>query len=146
MTERSSVAEGQSLVLYDGVCGFCNRAVRFLLKRDGKDRLRFASLQSPMAQRILARHDAQTGGLDSVLLVQGYERPSEELLTRSAAAIEAARVLGGIWQLCAALYILPRFLRDAVYDFIAQRRYRMFGKFETCPLPDPSVKHKFLDL
>ena len=146
MTERPSISEGQSLILYDGVCGLCNRVVRFLMRRDGKNRLRFAALQSKLAQQVLARHQEQAGGMDTVLLVRDYEKPSEQLLMRSEAAIEAARMLGGMWTLCAALYALPRLVRDAGYDLIARRRYRMFGKFEACPLPDLSVQHKFLDV
>jgi predicted DCC family thiol-disulfide oxidoreductase YuxK len=146
MKGRPGISEGQDLVLYDGVCGLCNRVVRFLVKRDGKDRLRFATLQSPTALRIFARHPPQSSGLDTVLLVRDYEKASETVIARSAAAIEAARTLGGIWQLSAVLYIVPRFVRDSTYDLIAGRRYRMFGRFESCPLPDSSVQHKFLDL
>jgi predicted DCC family thiol-disulfide oxidoreductase YuxK len=138
--------ERQTLVLYDGVCGLCNRVVRFLLRRDRNDRLRFAALQSALAQRVLARHPVQAGAMDTVLLVRDYEKPSEQLLVRSEAAIEAARALGGVWALCAVLYVLPRFVRDAGYDLIAWRRYWMFGKLESCPLPDSSVQHKFLDV
>jgi predicted DCC family thiol-disulfide oxidoreductase YuxK len=138
--------EGYSLVLYDGVCGLCNRVVRFLLRRDRNDRLRFAALQSALAQRVMARHQEQAGAMDTVLLVRGHEKSSEQLLVRSEAAIEAVRTLGGGWALCAALYILPRFARDAAYDCIARRRYQIFGRFESCPLPDSSVQHKFLDV
>jgi predicted DCC family thiol-disulfide oxidoreductase YuxK len=138
--------DGYTLVLYDGVCGLCNRVVRFLAKRDGKDRLRFASLQSALAQRVLARHHVQAGEMDTVLLVRDYEKSSERLLVRSEAAIEVTRTLGGIWSWSVALYILPRFLRDAGYDLIARRRYRMFGKLESCPLPDSSVQQKFPDV
>jgi predicted DCC family thiol-disulfide oxidoreductase YuxK len=138
--------DGYTLVLYDGVCGLCNRVVRFLVKRDGKDRLRFASLQGALAQRVLARHHGRAGAMETVLLVRDYEKSSERLLVRSEAAIEVTRTLGGIWSWSVVLYILPRFLRDAGYDLIARRRYRMFGKLESCPLPDSSVQHKFLDV
>jgi predicted DCC family thiol-disulfide oxidoreductase YuxK len=137
--------EQRSLVLYDGMCGLCNRVVGFLVKRDRQDRLRFTALQSGPGREILARHDRSDGDLETVLFVQNWGEPSEELLTRSDAAISATRALGGIWRLAIAFCVVPRIVRDAVYNFIARRRYRLFGKFATCPAPDAAVKNKFLD-
>jgi predicted DCC family thiol-disulfide oxidoreductase YuxK len=137
--------EQRSLVLYDGMCGLCNRVVGFLVKRDRQDRLRFAALQSGPGREILARHDRSDANLETVLFVQNWGEPSEELLARSDAAISATRALGGIWRLAIVFYVVPRLVRDAVYNFIARRRYRLFGKFDTCPTPDAAVRHKFLD-
>ena len=137
--------EQRSIVLYDGTCGLCNRVVRFLLKRDRQDRLRFAALQSAPGREILARHDRSDADLETVLFVRNWGEPSEDLLSRSDAAISATRALGGSWRLAIVFYVVPRIVRDAGYNFIARRRYRLFGKFDTCPVPDAGVKHKFLD-
>lgn len=137
--------EQRSLVLYDGTCGLCSLVVRFLLKRDRRDRLRFAAMQSVPGREILARHDRGDADLETVLLVQNYGGPTEDLLSRSDAAISATRALGGIWRLVIVFFVVPRIVRDAGYNFIARRRYRLFGRFDTCPAPDAAVKHKFLD-
>jgi predicted DCC family thiol-disulfide oxidoreductase YuxK len=134
------------IVLYDGVCGLCNRLVQFLLKRDSHDRLRFASLQSDFAAVILKRHGADPHDLDTVYVVKDYEQPNEELLARSNAILFVLPELGGIWRLSGVSKVLPRWLRDRLYDLVAKNRYRMFGKYETCMLPEPGQRRKFLDV
>ncbi len=145
MMVQPTFGEERSLILYDGTCGLCNRVVRFLLKRDGHDRLRFAALQSAIGREVLARNNRRDSDLETVLLVRNCGGPAEELLARSEAAVSATQALGGIWRLAGVFYVLPRGVRDAAYNFIARRRYRMFGKFDSCPVPDPAVRHKFLD-
>ena len=134
------------IVLYDGVCGLCNRAVRFVLKRDCQDRFRFASLQSEFAARILRRHGIQPGNLDTFYLVTDHAQPGEQLSERSEAAIAVLRELGGIWALAALpLRVLPTPIRDWGYNLVARHRYRVFGKYDVCPLPEAKDRHKFLD-
>ena len=134
------------IVFYDGVCGLCNRLVQFLLKRDRNDRLRFASLQSEFATRVLSRHGIDPGDLDTLHVVENYEEPSEGVLNRSDAVLRATGELGGLWSLAAiAGSIIPRPLRDLFYRFVAKNRYRVFGKSETCMLPEPRHRAKFLD-
>ena len=135
------------IILYDGVCGFCNRFNQFVLKRDPGDRFRFASLQSDFAVKVLRRHGINPEDLDTVYLVLGYAQPSERLLARSDAALSILREIGGLWAAVAAmLNLTPKWFRDWGYNLIARHRYRIFGKFETCPLPEAKSRRKFLDV
>lgn len=132
-------------MLYDGVCGLCNRLTQFLLRHDSKDRLRYASLQSEFAGTILRRHGADPNDLDTVCVVLNYGEPNERVLVRSDAILQLGRELGGIWQVGTWGKILPRSIRDALYKLVARNRYRVFGKYETCILPEPRHRAKFLD-
>lgn len=132
------------IVLYDGVCGFCNRGVRFLLKRDRQDHLRFASLQSDFAIALLRRHGVDANRLDTLYVVADYGHPSESLLARADAVLFLARGMGSVWNVVRLLKILPRWARDRAYNLVARHRYRFFGKHESCPLPDERDRHKFL--
>ena len=135
------------LLLYDGVCGLCNRMVQYVLKNDRKDVFRFASLQSEVAGRILRRHDRYPASLDTVYLVVGFEESGERLLSRSEAVFYVLQQLGGTKLIIARLFrLLPLFVRDFLYDLVARQRYRIFGKHETCPVPDPQMRSKFVDL
>lgn len=135
------------IVLYDGVCGLCNRGVQFLLKRDKRGRLQFASLQSDFASKVLGRHGLDPNDLDTVYVVVNHDRPGEVVLDRSEAVLQTWHELGGAWKLLAAVSrIIPRSLRDVIYRFVATNRYHVFGKFETCMLPDPSQRSRFLDI
>jgi predicted DCC family thiol-disulfide oxidoreductase YuxK len=135
------------IILYDGVCGLCDRLVRFILKRDKRDVLRLASQQSEFAAEILRRHGVNPERLDTVYLVLNHQQPSERLLPRSDAASEILSQLGGIWHLPAGiLRLFPHGIRDRLYNLVARRRYQVFGKYESCPIPDSKDRHKFLDL
>jgi predicted DCC family thiol-disulfide oxidoreductase YuxK len=135
------------ILFYDGVCGLCNTLVQFLLKHDKRGCLRFASLQSDFAEKVLRRHGFDPKDLDTLHVVENYEQPGERLLQRSDAVLRAGRELGGHWSvLAAAAKIVPRSLRDIAYRFVAQNRYRVFGKYETCMLPNPNQRSRFLDI
>jgi predicted DCC family thiol-disulfide oxidoreductase YuxK len=135
------------IILYDGVCGLCNRLVQFLLKHDRQGRLRFASLQSDFAAKVLQRHGIDPKDLDTLHVVENYEQPGERVLQRSNAILRAGRELGGFWKISAtAAQVIPRVLRDLVYRFVAQNRYRVFGKYDTCMLPEPNQRSRFLDV
>jgi predicted DCC family thiol-disulfide oxidoreductase YuxK len=135
------------IILYDGVCGLCNRLVQFLIKRDKRGVLQFASLQSDFAAKILGRHGIDPTALDTFHLVVNYEQPEERVLSRGDAVLRAGRELGGFWKTLAAVaQIIPRPLRDLIYRFIARYRYQVFGKYETCMLPKPDQRSRFLDL
>ena len=140
-----SVPDSISVVLYDGVCGLCNRLNTFLLKRDRHDRFRFASLQSGFAAKLLQRHGADAIDLDTVYVVVDYSKPSERLLSRSDAILHVLQRLGGVWSLAAAGRIFPKPLRDAFYKLVASNRYRVFGKYDVCLMPEERFKNKFLD-
>lgn len=133
------------IILYDGVCGLCNRLVQFVLKRDKRDQFRFAALQSDMASTTLQRHDRDPHDLDTVYVVVDYGQPTERLLARSDAILFLLNRLGGVWKLAALGRVLPRILRDRFYKLVATNRYRVFGKFESCMLPEPKHRAKFLD-
>ena len=135
------------IVFYDGICGLCNRLVQFLLKRDRHDRLRFASLQSEFASKVLSRHGIDPKDLDTLHVVENYEQSDERVFNRSDAILRASRELGGIWKLAANIgRVVPRAFRDLFYRFVANNRYRVFGKYETCLLPEPRHRAKFLDM
>jgi predicted DCC family thiol-disulfide oxidoreductase YuxK len=132
------------LLLYDGVCGLCNRLVRFVLKRDTAARFRFASLQSDYAARILQRHGLELRDLDTVYVA---ESPGGRLKARSDAVIFILRELGGFWSVAATvLRIIPRPLRDWGYRIVTRHRYRVFGKYESCPPPETKYQDRFLDI
>jgi len=110
----------QLIVFYDGVCGLCNR---------------------------LIRHGIDPKDLDTVHVVENYQEPNELVLNRSDAILRASRELGGIWKLAANIgRIVPRAVRNLFYRFVANNRYRVFGKSETCMLPEPQHRAKFLDM
>ena len=135
------------IILYDGVCGLCNRFVGFVLKRDPRDQFRFAALQGPLSRVILGRHGLNPDALETVYLVIDYQLPSERLLSRSDAAIAVFARLGGVWQRVSRLMAsCPRRIRGWAYNTIAGSRYRYFGKYQSCPLPRPEDRHRFLDL
>lgn len=135
------------IIFYDGVCGLCNGLVQFLIKRDKRGALRFASLQSDFAAKVLRRHGIDPADLDTVRVVVNYEQPDERVLNRSDAILRACSELGGFWKAAAALgQVIPRPVRNLVYGFVARNRYQVFGKYDTCMLPEPSQRSRFLDI
>ncbi|HEV7474021.1 MAG TPA: DCC1-like thiol-disulfide oxidoreductase family protein [Pyrinomonadaceae bacterium] len=141
-----SQTNNHSIVFYDGVCGLCNHLVQFLLKRDAHDRFRFASLQSDFARNVLTRHGRDPHDLDTVYVVKDYNQSNEALLSHSDAILHMLNQLGGIWKLTGIGRVLPKVFRDAVYRTVARNRYRVFGKHESCMLPEPQHRQKFLDV
>ena len=135
---------GKSIVLFDGVCVMCNGGMRFALRRDRGDRLRFASLQGRFAADIAARHGVEIREIDTIYVVADYGLPSERLLARSAAVLHIAGALGGVWRAASLLRAGPAALLDRAYDIVAARRYRWFGRYDTCPIPTPAERAKFV--
>jgi predicted DCC family thiol-disulfide oxidoreductase YuxK len=134
------------VLLYDGVCGLCNKTVQFVLSHDRRGTLRFAPLQSSYGQSVVARHPALRN-VDSVVLVEPSSGAGRErVFTRSTAALRVVSYLGGAWKLLLAAYIIPRPIRNWLYDLVARYRYRFFGRYDTCLLPPPEVRARFLDL
>jgi len=139
--------DSNPIILYDGVCGLCNRLVQFLLKHDKQGRLRFASLQSHFAAKVLQRHGIDPKDLDTLHVIENYDQPDEGVLQRSDAILRAGRELGGLWGVSStAAKVIPRALRDLVYRSVARNRYRVFGKYDTCMLPEPNQRSRFLDV
>ncbi len=138
MDERVSES---AVVLFDGVCNLCNGAVQFMIDRDPKERLRFASLQSEAGRALLTKHGVELpeGEPDSIVLVAGGRAHDG-----SGAALRIAARLAFPWPLLAGLLVVPWFVRDIVYYLIARNRYRWFGKAEECRVPTPELKRRFL--
>ena len=133
------------LLLYDGVCGLCNRLVRFVLDRDRRGQFRFAALQSAMSKDLLKKYGRDPSDLDTFYAILDYGLPTERILRKGRAGIFVLRRLGGIWSPAVLASPLPDVLLDFVYDNIANRRYRWFGKLDACPLPKPGDAARFLD-
>ena len=129
----------RAYVLFDGVCNLCNASVLFIIDRDPGGHFAFAPLQSAEAARLLAERGYRGAELSSVLLVEGGRVHS-----RSTAALRVARRLGGGWPLLSAFMIVPRFIRDGVYDWIGRNRYRWFGRQEACRIPTPELASRFV--
>ena len=126
------------LVLFDGVCNFCNDAVLWLIDRDPRERLQFASLQSELGQRIV-RERGLSPELRSMAVVE-----EGRAYARSAAALRALRWLRFPWPLLYVLMLVPRFVRDAAYEYFAAHRYVWFGKSESCRVPTPALRRRFV--
>ena len=130
----------QAVVLFDGVCNLCHFSVGFIIDRDPKQYFKFASLQSDYGQDMLSRFRLNAQDFDSVVLIQ-----NGAYYTKSSAALRIARHLNPPYNLGAVFLVIPKFLRDIGYDFIAKHRYQWFGKQESCRLPTPELKARFLD-
>jgi predicted DCC family thiol-disulfide oxidoreductase YuxK len=128
------------VVLFDGVCNLCNRSVRFIIKRDKKKQFLFAALQGKTGQDILQQFNLPLNDFNSFILLEG-----DKIYTRSSSALRVARKLKGGWKLLYGFIIVPKFIRDAVYDTIARNRYKWFGKKDECMVPTPELKERFLD-
>lgn len=137
------------LVLYDGVCGFCDRLVRWLLDHDPEGRLRYAPLQGETARALRARHPEIPEDVDTVVYVLASLGPDpdaagERVYLRSEAVFRIFEVLGGPWRRVAWLGVLPRALTDLAYRLFARIRYRVFGRFDACRIPNGAEKQRFL--
>jgi predicted DCC family thiol-disulfide oxidoreductase YuxK len=133
-----------SVLLYDGLCGFCDWTVRLVLWADRKGIVRFAPLQGPFASDVITRHP-ELADVDSLILVEDAGSDHERVRVRSDGALGVARLLGGPWRLMAIFALVPRPLRDWAYDAFARHRYGIFGHFDACPLPPQEVRSRFLD-
>jgi len=134
----------EPVLLYDGLCGFCNGLVQFALKWDRMGTMQFAPLQGVFAREVLARHPRLVGA-DSLVMVELPGESGERVRVRSDAAIAVAEYLGGAWGYVAALRVIPRALRDFVYDRFADARYAVFGRLSACPVPTAEQRARFID-
>ncbi len=131
--------QDKKIILFDGVCNLCNGAVVFIIKRDKKDVFRFAALQSEIGEKLLRKHQIDPEKTDSIILVD-----DNNAFAKAGAALRIAQQLSGLWPALAILRIVPRFISNSVYDWIASNRYQWFGKKESCMIPTPELKAKFL--
>lgn len=128
------------IVLFDGLCNLCDRSVQFVLRRDHKKRFLFASLQGEKGQELLRQFKLPDNDFHSFILIEG-----EKVYTRSTGALRVLRQLGAGWKILYSLIIIPRFIRDGVYNWIARNRYKWLGKKEQCWVPTPELRERFLD-
>ncbi len=130
---------GTDIILFDGVCNLCNGLVRFIIKRDKIGRFKFASLQSDFGRQWLQQIGKTNNEFDSVVLVK-----EKKYYLKSTGVLKILKDLGGVWKVFYIFMIVPRPIRDFVYDMIAKSRYRIFGKRDTCMIPTPDLKERFL--
>jgi len=131
---------GQPIILFDGVCNFCNNAVNFVIKRDPKSVFKFATLQSSVAQEILKSHNLDNAEMNSFVLIE-----NDKIYSKSTAALKVCRRLKGLWPLMYGFIIVPKLIRNGIYNWIAKNRYAWFGKKEVCMVPSPDVRARFLN-
>jgi predicted DCC family thiol-disulfide oxidoreductase YuxK len=130
----------QPIILFDGVCNFCNSAVNFVIKRDKKSVLKFAPLQSEFAKRILVNHHLSSEDLSTFLFLE-----NNQVYKKSTAVLKACKYLKGLWPLLYGLIVVPKFIRDGIYNWVAKNRYQWFGKKEVCMIPTADVRSRFLN-
>ena len=128
-----------AIVLFDGVCNFCNASINFVIEHDKAGYFKFAPLQSEIGEELIAEHGIDTIETDSVILVE-----NGRVYTHSNAALGIAKHLDGIWSWATVFKVVPRPIRDLAYKFIARNRYRLFGRRDACMMPTPEVRARFL--
>jgi predicted DCC family thiol-disulfide oxidoreductase YuxK len=133
--------KNKKIILFDGVCNLCNNAINFIIERDKKDIFRFASLQSELGKRLVSERGIDPEVLDTIYLIE----PGVVYYEKSTAALKIAKELSGGYSLMQYFQYLPKFLRDGVYNLVASNRYSWFGKKESCMIPTPELKAKFLE-
>ncbi|MBN8642652.1 MAG: thiol-disulfide oxidoreductase DCC family protein [Flavobacteriales bacterium] len=136
----SELPKEKKILLFDGVCNLCNSSVQYVIKRDEKDEFRFVALQSELGQEIVKHIGIADKNIDSIVLYL----PGIAYYYKSSAVIEISKSLQGFFNYGMLFRLLPTFLRDSVYDYIAKNRYKWYGKQESCMIPTPELKAKFL--
>ncbi|HLT52996.1 MAG TPA: DUF393 domain-containing protein [Flavobacteriaceae bacterium] len=136
-----SIPENKQLILFDGVCNLCNNSVQFVIKRDKKNQFLFAPLQGKAGKEVIEEFKIDTTKVDSIILYT----PLKGISYKSTAALKVASKLGFPVSLMSVFLIVPGFIRNWVYDFIARNRYKWYGKKDACMIPTPELKNKFLE-
>lgn len=127
----------KGIILFDGVCNFCDSSVQFIIKHDRKTYFQFASIQSEIGQKYVEEH--QLHSIDSIIVIE-----NNQAFTKSSAALKIAKQFSGLWKLLLVVKIIPRPIRDKGYDFIAKNRYKWFGKRDVCRIPTVEERERFL--
>ncbi|MCB4797555.1 thiol-disulfide oxidoreductase DCC family protein [Neotamlana laminarinivorans] len=135
------IPENKKLILFDGVCNLCDSSVQYVIKHDKKNMFLFTALQSDIGKQIIKKFNIDTKKTDSILLYT----PNKSIEYKSTAALKIAYYLGFPQNVISIFLIIPTFIRNAVYDFIAKNRYKWYGKKEACMIPTPELKEKFLE-
>lgn len=129
----------KTILLFDGYCNLCNSSVQFILKHEKNEELYFTSLQSEAGIEILKHYNIDVNKVDSLVLIE-----HNKAYVKSSAALRASKYLKGLYPLLLSFIIVPLFIRNFVYDFIARNRYKWYGKSDTCMIPDKQISHRFL--
>lgn len=137
----SNIPENKQIILFDGVCNLCNSFVNLVIRQDKKDRFRFASLQSEIGKELMEERNLDPDKLDSIILIN----PGVAYYLKSTAALQIAKHLSGGYKLLSYFSFLPENFRDFIYTYVANNRYKWYGKKEQCMLPSPEIKAKFLE-
>jgi predicted DCC family thiol-disulfide oxidoreductase YuxK len=127
------------ILLFDGECNLCNKSVQFVIKRDKRNKVKFASLQSAAGKKLKEHYQIPESYFDSIVLID-----NDKVYYKSTAALSLSKYMDGLWPLCYALVIIPAFIRNIIYDFIARNRIKWFGKADTCWVMTPELKNRFL--
>ncbi|MBL7890076.1 MAG: thiol-disulfide oxidoreductase DCC family protein [Bacteroidia bacterium] len=135
----SNTHDHTAIVLFDGVCNFCNSSVNFIIRHDKKAHFKFASLQSEIGKALCEKFEIDVQRIDSIILIE-----NDQFNIKSSAILRITKKLNGGYPLLFGFIIIPRFVRDVVYDLIARNRYKWFGKKESCMIPTPDVKERFI--
>ncbi len=135
-----NLPKNKKIILFDGVCNLCDRFVRYVIRHDKKDIFRFVALQSELGQEILKHIGIDPKNIDSVVL---YE-PGSAYFYKSSAVIEIVKEFGGLFHLGVVFRVIPTALRNSIYDYVAANRYSWYGKKDSCMMPTPELKAKFL--
>jgi predicted DCC family thiol-disulfide oxidoreductase YuxK len=143
---QSSSSAGEHVILYDGVCGLCNRVNQFVLSHDSGSVFDFASLQSETGRSFVKRFGREPDALDTFYVVTNYRSGSPALLSRAEAALFIMKTIGAPWSWLGAFGILPKTVLNWSYDIVARNRYRVFGRYDSCPLPGPDQRRRFIDI
>ncbi len=128
------------ILLFDGVCNLCNKSVQFFIKNDKKGRLKFAPLQSAIGEQLLNDADLDSQYLDSLILIE-----NGKAYDRSSAALRSTKYLNGLWPALQVFLVIPKFVRNPIYNWIAKNRYKWYGKRDECMIPTPEVKERFIE-
>jgi predicted DCC family thiol-disulfide oxidoreductase YuxK len=133
--------EQEDIILFDGVCNFCNQTVQFIIRNERQAQLQFASLQSETGQRLLKEHRISSGDFGTFVYIR-----NGRAWTRSTAGLLLTLRLKGLWPLLSIFLIIPWFIRDIAYNIIAKKRYKWWGRTDSCQLPSPEIRKRFIDL
>lgn len=131
----------KKLILFDGVCNLCNSSVQYVIKHDKENVFMFTALQSDVGKQLIEAYKINTSKTDSILLYT----PEKGIVSKSTAALKVANQLGFPQKLMSVFFIIPPFIRNLVYDYIAKNRYKWYGKKDSCMIPTPELKSKFLE-
>jgi predicted DCC family thiol-disulfide oxidoreductase YuxK len=137
---RDFLKNGKKIILFDGVCNFCNTSVLKVIKHDKKNVFLFTSLQSEIGKQIIDHFNIDTSKIDSIILIES----ESQYAIKSTAALKILNQFNGIWKLMQIFWIIPTFIRNSMYNYIAKNRYKWFGKKDECMIPTDEIKSKFI--